>query len=139
MLDKPQRSRAKRIGIDALGYGAIVAAALTGWLPGPGGIPLLILGLSLLATNHKWAERLLAWVKSGSGKLADQIFNGHPLLKLSVDVCGIVFVAAAAYLLTHFTRSIARSAAVSLIIVSVILLLGNRQRFAKIKAKFIKP
>lgn len=133
-----QRSKIKRIGIDIAGYGLIIASALTGWLPGPGGIPLLILGLSLLATNHEWAEKLLSKVKNNSTKLADQLFDGHPGMKLAVDACGVIFIAVAVYVLTNFTRSIARSAAISLFLVSLILLLGNRKRFAKLKSYFKK-
>lgn len=36
----------------------IVAAAATGWLPGPGGIPLFLVGIAILATEFTWAERL---------------------------------------------------------------------------------
>jgi hypothetical protein len=36
----------------------ILAAAATGWLPGPGGIPLFLIGVAILATEFEWAERL---------------------------------------------------------------------------------
>jgi 4-hydroxybenzoate polyprenyltransferase len=36
----------------------ILAAAATGWLPGPGGIPLFLIGVAILATEFAWAERL---------------------------------------------------------------------------------
>jgi hypothetical protein len=45
--------------IDLLGITLLLAAAAFGWLPGPGGIPLALGGLALLAINHMWAERLL--------------------------------------------------------------------------------
>jgi hypothetical protein len=35
----------------------ILAAAATGWLPGPGGIPLFLIGIAILATEFEWAER----------------------------------------------------------------------------------
>lgn len=35
----------------------IIAAAATGWLPGPGGIPLFLIGIAILATEFVWAER----------------------------------------------------------------------------------
>jgi hypothetical protein len=41
----------------------IIAAPLTGWLPGPGGIPLFIAGLAVLASEFEWAQRLLYRVK----------------------------------------------------------------------------
>lgn len=36
----------------------VIAAGLTGWLPGPGGIPLFLIGVAILATEFEWAERL---------------------------------------------------------------------------------
>lgn len=37
----------------------IILAGLTGWLPGPGGIPLALLGLAVLASEFHWAKRIL--------------------------------------------------------------------------------
>lgn len=36
----------------------VIAAGLTGWLPGPGGIPLFLIGVAILATEFEWAQRL---------------------------------------------------------------------------------
>lgn len=36
----------------------IIAAGLLGWLPGPGGIPLFLVGIAILATEFTWAERI---------------------------------------------------------------------------------
>lgn len=41
-----------------LGLFFLIAAALTGWLPGPGGIPLFLIGIAILATEFKWAKYL---------------------------------------------------------------------------------
>lgn len=44
----------------------IIAAALTGWLPGPGGIPLFLIGIAILATEFERAQKLrdliLRWI-----------------------------------------------------------------------------
>jgi len=45
-----------------LGVFFIVAAALTGWLPGPGGIPLFLIGVAILATEYSWAKKLQDFV-----------------------------------------------------------------------------
>lgn len=111
----------------------IFAAGLTGWLPGPGGIPLLIVGLSVLATNHEWAERLLGHVKKGGVQISKTLFNGHPLIRLAIDILGIVFIAAAVIILSQVTKNIAQSAAISLLVVAGALLLGNRNRFLTLK------
>lgn len=41
-----------------LGLFFFIAAALTGWIPGPGGIPLFLIGIAILATEFKWAKKL---------------------------------------------------------------------------------
>lgn len=130
-----ERSFAHRLGIDILGYLCIVGSALTGWLPGPGGIPLLIIGLSLLATNHKWAEQILIYIKKQGGQFADKIFDGHPVLKWGIDILGILLIVIAVYVLMQVTRNIALAAAISLIAVSLVLLLGNRKRYSSLKKK----
>lgn len=35
----------------------VLAAAATGWLPGPGGIPLFLIGIAILASEFVWAEK----------------------------------------------------------------------------------
>lgn len=50
-----------RIGVGIVGGLLMLAAALTGWLPGPGGIPLFLLGLAVWASEFVWAKRLMDW------------------------------------------------------------------------------
>lgn len=64
---------------DSLGILLIIAAPLLGWLPGPGGLPLFFAGLSLLAINHDWAQRLLDKMKSHTGKLLRRFYRKYPL------------------------------------------------------------
>jgi uncharacterized protein (TIGR02611 family) len=59
----PKKHLIYRIGIGVVGGICLIAAPLTGWLPGPGGIPLFILGLAILASEFEWAHRLLHRVK----------------------------------------------------------------------------
>jgi hypothetical protein len=63
----------KVIILDTLGVLLMILAVLTGWLPGPGGIPLFIAGLALLAINHTWAQAKLDWVKAHSKDLFTRI------------------------------------------------------------------
>jgi putative transmembrane protein PGPGW len=60
----PRTYRFYRIGVGVLGAILIIAAPLTGWLPGPGGIPLLIAGLAVLASEFAWAHQVLHQVKT---------------------------------------------------------------------------
>jgi uncharacterized membrane protein len=36
----------------------VIASGLVGWLPGPGGIPLFLVGIAVLASEFTWAERI---------------------------------------------------------------------------------
>lgn len=40
----------------------MLASGLIGWLPGPGGIPVFLLGIAILASEFAWADRLKQWV-----------------------------------------------------------------------------
>lgn len=73
MGNRTSRPLYKRIAIDIAGFGLILLGLLTGWLPGPGGIPLILAGLGLLALNYTWAENLLKDLKKRFSKLVDQI------------------------------------------------------------------
>ena len=39
-----------------IGFTLILTAGAIGWLPGPGGIPLFLLGIFVLASEFKWAD-----------------------------------------------------------------------------------
>ncbi|TXR57644.1 TIGR02611 family protein [Quadrisphaera setariae] len=45
--------------VACVGVFLILLGAATGWLPGPGGIPLVLAGLAVLASEFAWAHRLL--------------------------------------------------------------------------------
>ena len=125
----------KTILIDIAGVLLIILSGLLGWLPGPGGIPLLIAGLSLLSINHDWAHRWLMLVKEHGIKISDKLFNGSKKMTIIVDVVGILFLAGAVVVMTLVTQSVLKTAAIWLIIVSLVLLLGNKNRYKKIQRK----
>ncbi len=132
---KSVREKAKTILIDIAGVFLIILSGLTGWLPGPGGIPLLIAGLGLLSINHDWAQRWLEFIKEHGLKVTDKLFNGSRKTAIFVDVIGIVVLSIAVIIVFIFTQNIAKSAAIWLVIVAAVLLLGNRGRFKKITRK----
>lgn len=53
-----------RIGVGLLGLFLMIAAAITGPLPGPGGIPLFLLGLAVWSSEFEWAQNLMLWFKT---------------------------------------------------------------------------
>ncbi|HZI97351.1 MAG TPA: PGPGW domain-containing protein [Actinomycetales bacterium] len=66
----PRKRRIYRGAVGFLGLLLILLAGATGWLPGPGGIPLALIGLAVLASEFEWAQRLLEWAKDRVRELA---------------------------------------------------------------------
>lgn len=92
--------RIRRPIVIVVGFLFVLAAGLTGWIPGPGGIPLFLIGVAILATEYEWAERfrdfILNIVKAGGRWL-----RAHPtvskILLAWVLVCA-AFVGYTAFL-----------------------------------------
>ncbi|WP_375424971.1 PGPGW domain-containing protein [uncultured Friedmanniella sp.] len=59
----PHQLRVYRVVVAVLGGLLIGLGLATGWLPGPGGIPLVLAGLAVWASEFVWAERLMAVFK----------------------------------------------------------------------------
>ena len=94
--DKP-----RRILTLILGILLIVSAGLIGWLPGPGGMILFLLGIAVLASEFAWAERLRDWILSKLRQAADA-FMKHPRFGIGLLLGGASIVALCAYVFyTH--------------------------------------
>ncbi len=52
-----------RIGVLVAGLVLMIGAILTGPIPGPGGIPLFLLGLAVWASEFEWAQSVMVWFK----------------------------------------------------------------------------
>lgn len=61
MRGNPRTRPWYRIGVAVSGAVLVIGSVLTGWLPGPGGIPLFIAGLAVWASEFAWAARLRDW------------------------------------------------------------------------------
>ena len=57
----PRTGLLYRIGIGLLGLLLVLLGLLTGAFPGPGGIPLVLIGVALWSTEFRWARRLRHW------------------------------------------------------------------------------
>ena len=80
--DKP-----RRILTLILGVLLIVSAGLIGWLPGPGGMVLFLLGIAVLASEFTWAEHFRDWILR-TLKLGADILLKHPYLGvLALLIC----------------------------------------------------
>ena len=61
----PHQLRVYRGVIAAVGLLLVLLGLATGWLPGPGGIPLILGGLAVWASEFHWAHRLMLRLKHG--------------------------------------------------------------------------
>jgi uncharacterized protein (TIGR02611 family) len=59
----PYQLRVYRVGVAIVGAFLIVLVFVSGPLPGPGGIPLVLLGLAIWSSEFKWAHRLMLLFK----------------------------------------------------------------------------
>ena len=64
----------RRIRNDGLGWLCLVSAFLVGWIPGPGGLPLIHAGLNLLSIDNNWARRLKLYIIRHGQSLLDILF-----------------------------------------------------------------
>jgi hypothetical protein len=121
---------------DTLAVLFMIFALLTGWLPGPGGIPLFIVGLSLLAINHDWAKRYIDLLREYADKLGDLIFL--PRLRLAFDILSPALVTAGILLLVNQNALWKMSLGIFGIATGVVLFFGNRDRWKNLKQKYFK-
>lgn len=122
--------------LDTLGVLLMIAALLTGWLPGPGGIPLFIIGLSLLAINHDWAKRYVVLLKKYAHRLGEVVFVQHPLVQAVYDVLGLSMVAGGAWLVMRHNAPWMISAGIAAAFIGITLFLGNRSRWKRLTNVF---
>lgn len=129
------KRQAKRIATDTAGYLLILAAIATGWLPGPGGIPLAVAGLGLLSINNAWAMRLRVFVLKNSGKLATILFPPNPWIQWAYDALVVVLLATTAVLEARHASVLQMSLGVSAFFIAVLIALTNRDRLGSLKNK----
>lgn len=77
-----------RIAVAVLGVLLMIAAIITGPLPGPGGIPLFLAGLAVWASEFEWAQDLMYWFKA---RFED--FRKWPRRRKAVFWCIVVICA----------------------------------------------
>jgi hypothetical protein len=128
-----QRSLFKRMLIDAAGVFLIITGLLLGWLPGPGGIPLFLGGLALLASNHEWAERWLTHLRRHGNNLADILFPNHKWWQLFYDIAAISIILLTLIIFDSITHTFIKGILIWLIVLGVFVLLMNRQRARRLR------
>lgn len=88
-----QRNRIYRLGFAVAGFVVLFAGLVMLVTPGPG-IPVIILGLGMLALEFAWAERSLERVINRAERAVDQVTKGSPVRRATLVVIGLLAVAA---------------------------------------------
>jgi uncharacterized protein (TIGR02611 family) len=89
-----KRNRLYRIGFAGVGFLVLLAGLVMTFTPGPG-IPVIVLGLTMLALEFAWAERWLERIAEKAEQVAEQVTKGSPVRRAAVIGTGVVAVAAA--------------------------------------------
>lgn len=129
------KKHTKRIATDAAGYLLLVAAIATGWLPGPGGIPLAIAGLGLLSINNAWARRIRDWLLDHGGKIVTYMFPPIAWVRWLYDTLAVLLLGVSLWLGYRHASIWQISAAIGLFCLAIFLALMNRERLDNLKAK----
>jgi hypothetical protein len=124
---------AKRIAIDAAGYLLILGAIATGWLPGPGGVPLLIAGLGLLSINNTWAKRLRIWTIENGGKVVKILFPRWPWAEWGYDIIAFLLLALTLALELHHASFWQMGVGVTAFFIALFIALTNRDRLNRLR------
>lgn len=123
----------KRIAIDMAGYLLILAAIATGWLPGPGGIPLALAGLALLSINNEWARRLRKYLLANGGKLVAVLFPRHKIVEWLYDILVLLLFTLATVLVYRHAAIWQVSIAIAAFFFALFIALMNRDRLNSFK------
>jgi uncharacterized protein (TIGR02611 family) len=87
-----QRNRLVRIAFALAGFVVLLAGVIMLVTPGPG-IPVIILGLGMLALEFAWAERWLERILNRAEQAVDQVTQGSPLRRAAVVLVGFATLA----------------------------------------------
>lgn len=126
----------KIILFDTLAVFCFIGVILFGWLPGPGGIPLFLLGLSLLAANHDWAERWLNTAKLKGVTIKKWLFPNKPWVRNTYDGIALGVMSIAALLIFEYEDRLIEGLAVIMFFASMFIFLVNRDRFDSFSGLF---
>jgi hypothetical protein len=129
------KQKFKRIGIDVGGYFLILAGVALGWLPGPGGIPLVLAGLGLLSIHNRWARQLREYVLEHGGKVVTIIFPNNSYIQWAYDGLTIVLIGLVGFLVWRHSALWQISLATALFFIALFIASMNRDRIARLKHK----
>ena len=122
-----------KIGLDVVGFVVLVIGIVLGVIPGPGGTPVILLGLSILSINNTWAARWRKYILEHHSSLTKVFFPDQPLIKLAWDLFGLGLIVAGGLVALTPDQAWWLKIGGSLIIsLGCFVFLTNRQRGARL-------
>ena len=125
----------RRVLVDAAGYLLLLAALLTGWLPGPGGIPLALAGLGLLSLHNAWARRIKDYFFAHGSDIMHKLFLDQPQLQLAYDYVVVALLVVGGLLAWQHGNRWQAIGAGTTIGLAIGIGLTNRRRYQRIVAR----
>lgn len=74
-----------------IGMALVIISPFTGVLPGPGGIPIFLVGVAILSTEFEWAQRLRDWSLEKVHMLG-QLWRSHKVIGTALIIILGAFV-----------------------------------------------
>jgi len=125
----------KRLAIDTAGYALIVGGIALGWLPGPGGVPLIVAGLGLLSIHNAWARRLRLLVIQHGGKLVKYLFPRWAWAEWGYDIAAFLLLILTLVLELHHAYLWEIGLGISAFCIALFIALTNRDRLGQLRKK----
>lgn len=129
------KNTSRRVLIDTGGYLLILLAVLTGWLPGPGGIPLLLAGLGLLSIHNAWAMRLRDYLLAHGGKAVELLFPRNRHIQILYDLVVVLLIVFVGVLIWSQSAVWQISLAIALFFIALFIAGMNRDRINKLRGR----
>jgi hypothetical protein len=123
----------KRILFDVLGVLLIIAGLSLGWLPGPGGIPLILAGLGLLSINNHWAKRIIVYIEKYADNARLIIFPNNKAVKIIHNIIAFILLLVAIWLIAYVTTAFSIGIGISLLAIAMAEVLMNYNLIKKLK------
>ena len=140
MGKQPQKphSLLKVVATDLAGLACLALIPFLGPIPGPGGIPLLLTGLGLLAINHEFARKWLFYAKKHGQSLSSLLFPDVTWVKWAWDILALLILGSGLWLSFQSEWWLVRGLSIGIMASSTTLFMLNRNRLLKIERLFKK-
>ncbi len=132
------KNKTKRILTDIAGYLLILLGISIGWLPGPGGIPAVLAGLSLLSINNLWARRLRDHLLAHGGRVVEILFPKHRPIQILYDLIVILLLVIVGLLAWQRAAIWQIGLAIGLFFLAFLIASLNRDRATRLKKSVAK-